>query len=287
MSSTPAPFAAWVGRQHTVHDCVTQAPVNGLSAALDYPRALATVGSALPACWHWLYFLEPARASSIAVDGHPQRGDFLPPIELPRRMWAGSRLHFHAPVYVGDILRRVSTIVSIEHKVGRSGELVFVTLHHAVMRDHDCLLEEEQDLVFRAAPVKQAAASHATGHTESGPATLSRLVYPDPVLLFRYSALTLNSHRIHYDRSYAVEQEGYAGLVVQGPLTATLLLDLLRREGVEAPLKSFEFRAVQPLTDGAPVRLCANKGPEQIMQLWAEDARGDLSMSATAEFSVL
>ncbi len=165
----------------------------------------------------------------------------------------------------------MSTIVAIEHKHGRSGELVFVTLRHEVYRDEDCLLEEEQDLVFRNAMTRGGPASGqptADVPTQTQTADFARHIRPDPVLLFRYSALTLNNHRIHYDREYATKEEGYDGLVVQGPLTATLLLDLLQREYAGAAISTFEFRGMQPLTDTQSIRLCANVESLDVA-LWA------------------
>ena len=297
MSEADAPYAPWIGRQRVVHDVITQAPVSGLSAALDYSEPLALSGDALPSCWHWLYFLEPAPASNIDHDGHPKRGDFLPPIELPRRMWAGSRLRFHAPLRVGDEARCVSTIVAIEHKHGRSGELVFVTLRHEVYRDEDCLLEEEQDLVFRNGVSNGTSASGprpADVPTQTQTVNFARHIRPDPVLLFRYSALTLNSHRIHYDREYATKEEGYDGLVVQGPLVATLLLDLLQREYAGAAISTFEFRGMQPLTDTQSIRLCANVDsldvalwavaePESVIEPAIANRAGAVAMRARAQ----
>ena len=277
MSSIDATaLQAWVGRQEARVDVITTAPVAGLSATLDYPSALAEHGQPLPLPWHWLYFLPSPAASEVALDGHPQRGGFLPPVPLPRRMWAGSSLRFIAPLRVGDAVRRVSTIAEVVHKLGASGDLVFVKLRHQVFSGDQLAIEEDQDLVYR-----QASTSNTVPVAKPAPlpAQWSREVLPDPVLLFRYSALTFNSHRIHYDRDYAREQEGYAGLVVQGPLTATLLLDLLRREMPQAEIETFSFRGVRPLLDGRPFMLqgAVDQGG---VRLWALDASGALAMDA-------
>ena len=271
-----AALQAWVGREQVSDDLITQAPVNGLSATLDYPQARACAGEALPPLWHWLYFLPAPAASRLDTDGHALRGDFLPPVPLPRRMWAGSDMRFVVPLRVGDAVRRLSTIESVDHKCGRSGELVFVTLRHRVMRAGKLALEERQRLVYR-----DGAAAPSVARCAPFEAQWSRTLVPDPVLLFRYSALTFNSHRIHYDQRYAVEQEAYPGLVVQGPLNATLLLDLLERELPGARLASFEFRAQRPLFAGHAIQL-QGRCQGSAVDLWALDGEGALAMTAAA-----
>lgn len=268
----------WTGRTETRADVITAAPVAALSASLNHAQTRASAGEALPPGWHWLYFQDRVTTANLNVDGHVRRGDFLPPVPLPRRMWAGSRLRFIAPLPVGAEVRRVSTIQSVEHKRGRSGDLVFVAVLHQIYCRDNLAIEEEQDLVYR----EQSGVNTAAG---SAPATAvaqwSVELYPDPVLLFRYSALTFNSHRIHYDRDYAMAEEGYSGLVVQGPLTATLLLDLLHRELPTAPLTRFEFRAIRPLFAGAALQLQGRREGQQLA-LWALDAAGDVAMQARA-----
>jgi 3-methylfumaryl-CoA hydratase len=269
---------SWVGKTETRFDVIAAAPVAAMSATLDYPGPLAVIGEALPPCWHWLYFQDTVATSLLAADGHVRQGDFMPPVPLSRRMWAGSRLRFTSRLEVGAQARRDSTIVSIKHKRGHSGELVFVTLRHEVFQGEILAVEEEQDLVYRdnapggAVPVSRPAPAKAQW---------SREIRPDSRLLFRYSALTFNSHRIHYDRDYAKAQEGYAALVVQGPLTATLLLDLLSRELPDVVVGAFEFRAVSPLLENAPLFLqgCLT---DRTISLWALDAAGSLAMEARA-----
>jgi len=266
----------WMGRTQSRSDVITAAPVGALSATLDYEYSRALPGATLPACWHWLYFQDAIAASGLAEDGHPQRGGFLPPVPLPRRMWAGSRLRFASPLRVGDEVRKVSTVASVGHKQGRSGELVFVTVQHQIFSGSTLAIEEEQDLVYRG---------HSKGDVPPTPKPAlarmqwSREVCPDSVLLFRYSALTFNSHRIHYDRDYAIGVEGYSSLVVQGPLTATLLLDLLYRELPEVEIAGFEFRAIKAVLEGKPLCLqgCRN-GCD--VSLWALDDSGELAMEA-------
>jgi 3-methylfumaryl-CoA hydratase len=274
---------AWIGRSETLHDIAQPVPVAALSAVLDHAPAPLPGGTPLPPLWHWLYFLPLARQSEIGPDGHPRRGGFLPPVPLPRRMWAGSQFEFRAPLRLGDVLQRSSTIVDVSGKSGRSGELVFVKVRHELRCNGaaEPALVEFHDIVYRDAqrpddlpPPPQAAAEGAAWQRE---------LRPDEVLLFRYSALTFNGHRIHYDRPYATQVEGYPGLVVHGPLIATLLLDLLRRHAPQAELASFRFKALRPTFDGRPMRV--NGAPQadgKSVQLWAQDHEGWLTMDATA-----
>lgn len=270
----------WVGKQERHTDLATQAPVAGLSATLDYPQPRALDGDPIPNLWHWLYFLPAPAASQIDVDGHPLRGGFLPPVDLPRRMWAGSKLRFVSPVCVGDEIEKVSTIKDISLKSGSSGALVFVTVQHEILVADRLAIVEEQNLVYR-----QRGSSNTPPEKPAPAVALwSREITPDPVLLFRYSALTHNSHRIHYDRDYATDVEGYFGLVVQGPLTAILLLDLLLREMPGVEVKSFEFRGVRPLLDIGSFSL-QGRCDRNTVQLWALDSSGALAMTATAQLS--
>jgi len=270
----------WVGRQETLTDWVAPTPLQALSATLDREDGAPEPGDAVPPCWHWLYFLPMSRQSEIGPDGHPRRGGFLPPVPLPRRMWAGSRVEWSKPLRVGQAITKTSRIMEVTIKEGRSGPLVFVRVQHTIGHVTGQSLVEEQDIVYRdmpkpgeaAAPVSKAPAAH----------DWARDINPDPVLLFRYSALTFNGHRIHYDRPYAVEVEGYPGLVVHGPLIATLLLDLLRRHRPDAQVSRFAFRAVKPTFD-QPFRVCGAHGDDgKSVHLWAEHGDGALAMDATA-----
>lgn len=275
---------SWQGQTQTLDDHISAFPVNALAATLDRDECWPSTDTDLPPLWHWLYFLSCQRQSEIGPDGHPKRGGFLPPVPLPRRMWAGSSLHWHIqnPLRVGDAVQRVSRIESVTHKTGRSGDLLFVRVKHEVSNAGGPALTEQQDLVYRAAaqPGDPVAAPVAA---EKG-ALWQRQVRPDPVLLFRYSALTFNGHRIHYDRRYVTEVEGYAGLVVHGPLLATLLLDLLRRELPAAKITHFQFRAVRPTLDLHPFRLNAQPSADgKSVRLWAEDHEGWLTVQASAE----
>lgn len=276
-------LAAWKGRQESVEDTITPVPIAALSATLDRDDPRPQPGDPLPALWHWLYFLPLHRQSEIGPDGHAKRGGFLPPVELPRRMWAGGRLTYGEPLRVGDAIRRTSTILDVSAKQGATGSLVFVLVRHEITSSSGGSLTEEHDIVYRAMPGRDdkppAPKAAPTG------ATWSRDIVPDDVLLFRYSALTFNGHRIHYDRRYVTDVEGYPGLIVHGPLIATLLVDLARRNDPRA-LRSFRFRAVSPLFDIAPFSVHgAPSADKASAKLWARNAQGGLAMEGEATFA--
>ena len=278
-----AHWRSWIGRTEQRSDLIAAAPLNAWAATLDRDDPEALPGSDLPPLAHWLFFLPVARQSDIGPDGHPQRGGFLPPIPLPRRMWAGSRLAFHHAPRVGDEVTRISRIVSVDAKSGRSGALAFVTVRHEISNARGLAIVDEHDIVYRAAPTAGMQAP------EPPPAprdeTFARRIVPDPVLLFRYSALTFNGHRIHYDRSYVTEVEGYPGLIVHGPLIATLLVDLLRRERPQARVQRFAFTAKSPLFDLHPFDVCGRFDGERGVALWARNHQGALAMQASAELA--
>jgi len=266
-------IAEWIGRTESRSDTVTAGPIAALSATLDREDPQPRTGDVLPPLWHWLYFLDRHRQSELGPDGHGRRGGFLPPIPLPRRMWAGGRFEFHRPLRVGDQIARETRIVDIKEKTGRSGPLVFILVRHEISNAEGLAFSEEHDIVYRD---HGPAGSVQPAPTDS---FWERTIVPDDVLLFRYSALTFNGHRIHYDRRYATEVEGYPGLVVHGPLIATLLLDLLRRNDPSAKVTRFSFRAVGPLFDTGPFMVCG-KPEGGAVPLWAKDAAGNLAMTA-------
>lgn len=271
---------SWIGRTDRLDDTATLAPLRALSATLDRDDALPMPGDPVPPAWHWLYFLPMARQSEIGTDGHPHRGGLLPPVPLPRRMWAGSRMQFLAPLRAGQTLERVSRIEDVRVKDGRTGPLVFVKVQHEIRGNGELSILEQHDIVYRDLP--------ALGEPAPAPSPAStnpqwtRPIVPDDVLLFRYSALTFNGHRIHYDRKYVTETEGYPGLIVHGPLIATLLLDLLRRQLPDSQVKTFQFRAVKPLFDIAPFVVCGLQEDAETVKLWASTEDGHLAMDATA-----
>jgi 3-methylfumaryl-CoA hydratase len=279
----------WIGRTETRIDRVTLTPLQELAAALDREDPALEPGDAIPPCWHWLYFLPIHRHSEIGPDGHARRGDFLPPVALPRRMWAGSRLEWAGPLRVGQSLTRTSRIMDVSGKKGHTGPLVFVHVRHEIADAADIVVVEDQDIVYREAPKagdatpKAGETIVATGASEPAACDWMREIHPDPVLLFRYSAMTFNGHRIHYDRRYANEVEGYPGLVVHGPLIATLLLDLLRTNVPDAQVLHFAFRATRPLFDLEAFRVCGARAKDgRSVRLWAEKHDGARTMDATA-----
>jgi 3-methylfumaryl-CoA hydratase len=270
----------WLGKTETRQDQISPALAAALAATLDGPRQPG-VGASLPPLWHWIYFWNVCRQSEVGADGHPQRGGFLPPVPLPRRMWAGGRLRFEAPLPIGAEAEKISRIASVDVKQGRTGALAFVTVHHTIRHQGQVCLTEEHDIVYRDLP-PPGAAPVAPKAAPTG-AQWSRRVLPDPVLLFRYSALTFNGHRIHYDRSYVTGVEGYPGLIVHGPLIATLLADLLAREMPQAVLREFNFRAVGSLFDIDTFTLCGQPAADgRSVALWAQNERGELAMQAEA-----
>lgn len=283
MSQSVQDLSAWIGRQEVIHDVIGATPVKALNATLDHAAMDVAVGTPLPPLWHWMYFLPLHRQSEIGADGHAKRGGFLPPVPLPRRMWAGSQFEFRAPVRVGDAVERTSTIANVTEKEGRTGKLVFVKVRHEVRCNGqaDPAIVEFHDIVYREA--KQATDVEPPPVASPQGAPWQREIVPDDVLLFRYSALTFNGHRIHYDRKYVTEVEGYPGLIVHGPLIATLLMDQIRREMPDANVATFSFKAVRPTFDLNPFRV--NGAPQadgKTIKLWAQDHEGCLTMDAVA-----
>jgi 3-methylfumaryl-CoA hydratase len=273
----------WIGRSETVSDLVTPFPYAALSATLDRPCERPANGVEVPPLWHWLYFLPIYPQSELGPDGHAKRGGFLPPVQLPRRMWAGGAFTFNAPLCIGDTITRTSTIDNVTEKSGRTGALTFVKVRHDVrVGTADAIaLTEYHDIVYREAarPGDPAPAPRAA------PARCAweKRWVPSDVLLFRYSALTFNGHRIHYDRRYVTEVEGYPGLVVHGPMIATLLLDLLRTHLPRERLVEFQFTAVRPTFDINEFFVCGEpEGDGKTIHLWARDHEGWLTMDARA-----
>jgi 3-methylfumaryl-CoA hydratase len=275
-----ADLAKWIGRSETRRDTIAAAPLRELSALLDRDDPEPKAGDAIPPLGHWLYFLPTDRQSELGPDGHAHRGGFLPPVSLPRRMWAGSRLEFLRPLAVGAEATRVSTIKDVKVKEGRSGTLVFVTVRHEISDAGGLAISDEHDIVYRGEG--GGAAAPVLAPTDEA---WRRDIHPDPVLLFRYSAVTFNGHRIHYDHPYVTRVEGYPGLVVHGPLIATLLVDLLRRKRPDVVLRRFAFRAMRPLFDTAPFAVCGLPDEaKRSARLWTRDAEGAITMDAQAQW---
>jgi 3-methylfumaryl-CoA hydratase len=293
MSDSLEHLRQWVGRKETHHDVATAWPIAAMTATLDRRDPPLREGDAIPEGWHWSYFLETAPASELAHDGHPRRGGFLPPVSLPRRMWAGGRLEFKRAIKVGEQLSRESEILSVEPKSGKSGNLVFVTVRHTVSASNEIAVVEEHDIVYRD------AAKPGTGVTPGVPASVRAVppgkpapanpvwqhdVMPDEAMLFRYSALIFNAHRIHYDIDYCRKEEGYPGLIVHGPLQTTLLLDLSRRHAGK-PVRKLDYRAVSPLFHNEKLIVGGIPSPDgATAQLWTAGPSGHIAMTGTASY---
>ncbi len=266
-----------LGRRETRSDTVWPTLVQGLAATLD----IEAPGAELPPLWHWMLFQHLAPASGLGPDGHPKRGGFLPPVDdLPRRMWAGGRVEFLAPLHVGEDVVRTSIIQSIEEKRGASGRLVFVGVRHEIAGERGPAIREVQTIVYRGAEGAAVKPATAAGALPAG--ALVRHLRPDPVLLFRYSALTGNGHRIHYDQNYVTREEGYPGLVVHGPLQATLLAGLAC-EMVGGRLASFAYRGRRPAFHDRDLTLLAARDGSRV-RVESRDDSGAVCMDGEADF---
>ena len=276
-------WSQWIGRAQIAVDWITPSRVAAWHATLDHTVETPRDGDDAPLGFHWTLAPQVVRESELGADGHPQRGGFLPPIALPRRLWAGSRVAFHQPLRVGDRIERESVIVSIDEKQGRSSALIFVTVRHRFTSDAGVAIEEEQDLVYREPPASAARSVDKSDNANGADgAAWQRTVHPTETLLFRFSALTFNGHRIHYDRRYAEDVEGYGGLVVHGPLIATLLLDLVQTQLPAERVERFEFKASRPTFDTSDFSVCGAPSDDGQFALWSTDNRGARAVEARA-----
>ena len=306
MSSPGFPdLEARLGKERVEEEVLSLGQAQGLAAMLDRDAASLKNGGILPAGWHWIYFKSTAGRSALGPDGHEEREGFLPS-PLPRRMWAGGSLRFPGTLRIGEAARRVSTIQSIEHKEGRSGPLVFVTVHHQISNQDGPAVEEEQNLVYlpETPPASEAGADAGPPAAVSGEPEWSEAYTADEITLFRFSALTFNAHRIHYDHRYATDVEGYPGLVVHGPLLALLLLDAgIRHAGdgsADVVPRLFRYRALRPLFCNEAFQLAGrrvddaeravNGQPRQpgggVMKLWAAHPERGVATEAELEVEV-
>ncbi|MEO7941580.1 MAG: MaoC family dehydratase N-terminal domain-containing protein [Burkholderiaceae bacterium] len=295
MQEPPAQLEQWIGRSQSMTEVIHPVQVRQLAATLDDAARLGEpAASPLPAGWHWAYFNPIEVHAQLGDDGHPRRGDFLPPVQLPRRMWAGSRLRWTRAFTVGSTVTRDTRIASVERKSGRSGEMVFVTLAHRYHDQHGALLDEEHDIVYRDWPNDQEKSALATlgaraqagEHAFERTGSVQKTVQADSVMLFRYSAATFNGHRIHYDVDYCRQIEGYPGLVVHGPLIATLLLGYM--ENTVAPgrfIRSFSFRAKRPTFALGAFHLHAtgDAGGSRL-DVWSTNNVGEVGLDAQIGF---
>lgn len=265
----------WLNKEQVCEACISVETANLMNATLSRD-ATFQAGEPLPPAWHWLYFHEAVRGDELGSDGHASLGGFLPPVPLPRRMWAGGKIDFIAPILLGEMAVKRSTVQEITPKQGRSGQLCFVSVAHEIRVAGEQRLSETQTLVYReASPSSGAAQSKA--QPAPADADFSRSYQPDPIMLFRYSALTFNGHRIHYDIDYCRKVEGYPGLIIHGPLTATLLLDLFQQQYPRQVISQFDYRGLSPLFSPNPFAVHGKANGTA----WASDHEGGLAMSAT------
>lgn len=273
----------WVGRTQSMEDLAAPFPVRALAATFDANDPDPRNGDVLPPLWHWLYFLDAALQSKIGPDGHAERGDFLPPVPLPRRMWAGSRFSFDGePLRVGDTISRLSRIKSVEPKSGSTGDMVFVTVEHTISGPRGPSFVEEHDIVYREAA--KPGEKPKPARPAPTDATWRQSIQADPVLLFRFSALTFNGHRIHYDQPYVTGTEGYPGLIVHGPLMGMLQVELARRSNAGKVVRRFEFRALSPVFAGAAFSVLARQEQDGSATTWIADSCGGLAQQGKVTF---
>jgi 3-methylfumaryl-CoA hydratase len=274
----------WIGRVEECEDVITIQLARRLYACIDYEAPPLFPQERAPLLIHWCLAPAAPKTSELGIDGHAPPGGFIPPVPLPRRMWAAGKLKFHNELLIGDEVLRRSQIADVALKEGRTGLLCFVQIKHEISTARGLAISEEQTLVYRAAELPaHKRASEAVANNNSVKARWQRTWTPSSVALFRYSALTFNSHRIHYDRQYATKQEGYKGLVVHGPLQATLLLHLASAIKDATTPSQFEFQAKQPLFDGSEARFNAVEAANGL-DLWSCDSSGKTSMIARASW---
>jgi 3-methylfumaryl-CoA hydratase len=272
----------WIGNQESIEETIAAEPLHRMRAALDLEPMTIQVGEAVPPLWHWAYFLTPVRASELGRDGHPALGSFMPPVPLPRRMWAGGQFQFSDALRVGDKARKQSTVRDVKFKEGRTGKLCFVEVEHCIYVGEELRIRETHNIVYRDIP--QPGSENIQPAQAPADAEWSRDVVPNSTLLFRYSALTFNGHRIHYDLDFCRQEEGYPGLVFHGPLSATLLVQLAIEHNPGKRLAAFEFRALSPLFDNAPFTLNGRMEDDKAI-MWASNAEGQLAMKSTVTFA--
>jgi len=267
----------WVGKTEEIQDRIYTTPASALALTLNYKDFPVKEGDPLPEIWYWLYFLPIVPMSEVGPDGHPKRGGFLPPITLERRMWASGKLTFYQDLIIGEQILKTSEIVKISEKEGKAGKLVFVTVKHLIQSARGVAVEEEQNIVYLHMPK-----SFVEPKSNPIPDDLAwKETYPiDPVLLFRFSALTFNGHKIHYDWRYATEVEKYPGVVVQGPLQALLLLESAKNHNPGKKPASFSFRAVRPIFEFDKVYICGKSNPDGSHDIYTANTDSNIGMQA-------
>lgn len=266
----------WVGRQERVTEFISPAHAKKIAFSVNAP--VPAEGEPLPLLWHWAFFVDPLPLDELGEDGHPARGGFLPPADNRNRMWAGGRLNFVNRLVIGQLAERITTIKSVVEKEGRTGKLLFVTLEHVYEQAGQVCVIEEQDIVYREPSPPKLVGDEAVPKAE-----WSQEIQPDAVMLFRYSAVTFNGHRIHYDYPYANSVEGYPGLVVHGPLIATKVLQAFTEAHPEKVVSQFSFRGVRPLISPEPFKVEGQLLDSNRAELWAQQG-GTFAQKAQVQF---
>jgi len=281
-------YRTWIGNTEEMTDHVTVTPLAQLAATLDRDDPDPIPGAKVPLLWHWLYFLPRTRQSDLEENGHPKLGGFLPPVPLQRRMWAGSRVEHEQPLRVGEAIHRASEVKDVTLKEGRSGDLVFVLVEHRISGENGLAIREEHDIVYREMPEKGTKVQlvPAEQRPRPGDPAWTWDITPDQAWLFRYSALIFNAHRIHYDYPYVTGEEGYPDLIVHGPLLATCMTELCRRESGDTLISGFRFRALSPVFADAPFTVAAEPSADgHTAKAWVTDALGGTAMSGEVDFA--
>jgi 3-methylfumaryl-CoA hydratase len=276
----------WIGKTEIVAERASTGRMHGLAALLDKPD-IPKEGDPVGPMGHWCYFKPRVRQSEIGPDGHPARGGFMPPVPLPRRMFGGFRTTYRKPLILGEMMRQEARIADVQIKQGRTGMLVICTVHYEFSGESGLAIEEDHDYVYRGNPPAEAKDdAGGSGKTDAAPTNhaWAKEIVPDPVMLFRYSAVTFNGHRIHYDRKYVTEVEGYPALIVHGPLIATLLAELALDNNPGREFRRFDFQARAPLFDNAPFTV-AGKPAEDGCSLWSTTPAGTYSTRAAVTFA--
>lgn len=272
-------YKSWIGHTQTIEDIIDLQTVNKLASTLNIKEKFKE-GEPLPYLWHWIFFLDICDLDETGRDGHPKKGGFLPPIELPKRMWAGGRFLFEGTLKIGEKAKKRSIIKNIVFKQGNQGKLCFVTIEHIITSQSKGRWIEEHDIVYKEDTVGSFDIPTLTTNIQ---ADESIIIYPSSTLLFRYSALTFNGHKIHYDKVYCNDVENYPDLVVHGPLCATFLVNLCLTKSPKR-LKKFEYRALKPAFVDNKLEFCYTKDKDGSFDLWTKDHLGQKTMQAKGEF---
>ena len=268
---------SWIGKLDSSEDEVSIAPITALSATLGRKQNKITKGAALPHLWHWLFFLSKDPPATLSQDGSSVGSKLYPPIPLTTSMWVGGRVQFHQPIFIGKSISRLSEVVDVSQKEGRSGPLIFLLIRHHISEGDNVLVTEEQDIAYQKINYRDTI--------KKKPAPVEQVwiekIIPNEVLLFRYAALTFNSQRVHYDRGYAKDNFGYADLPVQASLVAILLVNLLETHYPKQRIVAFSFRALMPLFIKEPFYICGQPEPNgRTIHLWAKNSAGFLAVDA-------